>query len=256
MIKIIRLHNWSIASQLRLEEALLRHDTGNWCVVNALPAPTIVLGLSGKASELIHGNLVRRDQVPVLRRFTGGGTVVVGKGTIVATLIANKHDTPCGAFPRDIMAYTGDIYADVFHRLIGERVLSLREHDYVIDGSMKVGGNAQSIIRSRWLHHTSFLWDFNDKDMRYLTLPSRRPDYRRDRDHSAFITRLWPRILQRHNSFSDAALLLASELTQRLSSDFDEVISDDNCMQEALAILEARGTNWFGGTYTINHSDL
>ena len=44
---------------------------------------------------------------------------------------------------------------------------SLRENDYVLD-ARKIGGNAQSIIRDRWVHHTSFLWDFNVMRMQYL----------------------------------------------------------------------------------------
>jgi len=43
----------------------------------------------------------------------------------------------------------------------------LRENDYVL-GPRKMGGNAQSIIKNRWVHHTSFLWDFDVLKMRYL----------------------------------------------------------------------------------------
>ena len=44
---------------------------------------------------------------------------------------------------------------------------SLRENDYVL-GAHKIGGNAQSIVKGRWVHHTSFLWDFDPAKMRYL----------------------------------------------------------------------------------------
>jgi hypothetical protein len=44
---------------------------------------------------------------------------------------------------------------------------SLRENDYVLD-NRKIGGNAQTIVRNRWVHHTSFLWDFNAQRMQYL----------------------------------------------------------------------------------------
>ena len=36
-----------------------------------------MLGFSGKAPELVNVELVARDWVPMIRRFTGGGTVVV-----------------------------------------------------------------------------------------------------------------------------------------------------------------------------------
>jgi lipoate-protein ligase A len=35
-------------------------------------------------------------------------------------------------------------------------------------GEKKIGGNAQTISKGRWVHHTSFLWDFTEKNMQYL----------------------------------------------------------------------------------------
>lgn len=45
-------------------------------------------------------------------------------------------------------------------------------------GSRKFGGNAQSITKDRWIHHTSFLWDYDAGNMAYLKLPNRAPEYR------------------------------------------------------------------------------
>jgi lipoate-protein ligase A len=53
-----------------------------------------------------------------------------------------------------------------------------------------MGGNAQSITKEGWLHHTSFLWDWQDAHMDYLTLPSKRPEYRQDRNHEDFLVKL------------------------------------------------------------------
>lgn len=49
--------------------------------------------------------------------------------------------------------------------------------DYVF-GDRKFGGNAQSITKNRWVHHTSFLWDYEAKNMSYLKLPAKAPQYR------------------------------------------------------------------------------
>jgi len=49
--------------------------------------------------------------------------------------------------------------------------------DYAFN-TRKFGGNAQSITKNRWIHHTSFLWDYDVKNMDYLKLPMRAPTYR------------------------------------------------------------------------------
>lgn len=67
----------------------------------------------------------------------------------------------------------------------------LREHDYVI-GDKKIAGNAQTITKDRWVHHTSFLWDYDNHNMSYLSIPKKRPEYRANRDHNDFLRRLKP----------------------------------------------------------------
>jgi hypothetical protein len=52
--------------------------------------------------------------------------------------------------------------------------------DYVF-GVRKFGGNAQAITNKRWLHHTSFLWDFDPANMAALLNPAKQPDYRQVR---------------------------------------------------------------------------
>jgi lipoate-protein ligase A len=49
--------------------------------------------------------------------------------------------------------------------------------DYVF-GERKFGGNAQAITNKRWLHHTSFLWDFEPANMAALLNPAKQPHYR------------------------------------------------------------------------------
>ena len=45
-------------------------------------------------------------------------------------------------------------------------------------GMSKFGGNAQAITKNRWLHHTSFLWDFDATSMQLLQMPAKAPAYR------------------------------------------------------------------------------
>ena len=90
------------------------------------------------------------------------------------------------------MDWSEDFYRNVF----GDRMagFALRENDYVV-GERKFGGNAQSISGPRWVHHTSYLWDFERDNMSLLTNPKKQPEYREGRDHNDFLCRLaefWP----------------------------------------------------------------
>jgi lipoate-protein ligase A len=64
--------------------------------------------------------------------------------------------------------------------------MHLRENDYVI-GQRKWGGNAQYLCKGRWLHHTSMLWDFEQKNMEYLLMPEKITTYRESRGHNEFL---------------------------------------------------------------------
>ena len=98
------------------------------------------------------------------------------------------------------------VFSDVFHTLSVDRsrvpastkrklggkqdgTFQLTNNDYTM-GDRKIGGNAQAIMSKRWLHHTSFLWDYNESRMALLKEPERRPDYRGNRKHETFITAL------------------------------------------------------------------
>jgi lipoate-protein ligase A len=77
-----------------------------------------VNALRRKASELLELGFVLRDEVPVIRRFTGGGTVIVDHGTIFVTLICNKDDVPgVQPYPRSIMSWSALLYSQVFRRI-------------------------------------------------------------------------------------------------------------------------------------------
>ncbi|KAF3329959.1 putative lipoate-protein ligase A [Carex littledalei] len=188
IMNLVRMQGVPILDQLHLEERLLRCDLKNWCIVNVgTPQPTIVMGISGKPSELINIKSVIHNQVPVIRRFTGGGTVIVDKETIFVTLICNREAVPLlQLYPQPIMSWTGTLYQDAL-RDFGK--FSLRENDYVFD-NLKFGGNAQSITKNKWIHHTSFLWDYDERNMEYLKHPQRTPKYRSERSHIEFLCRM------------------------------------------------------------------
>lgn len=181
----IQLENVPILEQLRLEEALLRTDERSFCLVNYGSPRAIVMGISGQPEVLLNVEAVKRDQIPVIKRFSGGGTVIVDENTLFITFIMEKDHINIPAFPEPILRWSADLYATAW----GIPGFHLKENDYCI-GDKKCGGNAQYIKKDRWLHHTSFLWDYSEENMKYLRLPAKRPKYRQDREHHDFLTPL------------------------------------------------------------------
>lgn len=193
VLHVLRLARGSISlfDQLVLEEALLRADDRNWVIVRGGVGPCIVMGISGDLTSLVDVDAALAARMPVVRRFTGGGTVVADEGTAFVSFICERGAAR-GAppFPRELMAWSAALYSLVFKALAPHAPpFALRDHDYAL-GDRKVGGNAQALSRERFVHHTSFLWDADAARHSLLRLPKKRPAWRADRPHSAFVGRL------------------------------------------------------------------
>lgn len=177
-MNLLVLTRTPIFEQLQIEEALLRAGSGNWVIVNTGSTPAIVMGISS-------GGVHTSACLPRIRRFSGGGTVVVDEHTVFCSFIFDDCSVPCEKTPTALMDWSLDFFSPVF----SPHTLVLEEHDYVLD-DRKVGGNAQSFVRGRSLHHTSFLWDWDPNHMQCLMHPDREPEYRRQRPHDSFCNKL------------------------------------------------------------------
>ena len=186
-LKVITLHNVSIFDQLKMEEYLLRDTTDNYCIINQGSPPSIVMGISGVIGDLVYEEKLEEAKIPLIKRFSGGGTVVIDENTLFITFICNSKETQVPCFPEPIFKFSEGIYKKVFCDL----PFQLKQNDYIFNDK-KFGGNAQYIKKDRWLHHTSFLWDYVPHLMNLLKHPSKTPEYREGRSHTDFICTLKP----------------------------------------------------------------
>ena len=69
-----------------------------------------------KLDELVHVDAAKAAGMQVIRRFSGGGTVVVDENTLFSTLILQAADVPGGVecYPRPIMKWSEGFYWPVF----------------------------------------------------------------------------------------------------------------------------------------------
>jgi lipoate-protein ligase A len=212
------------AENLALDEALLEAAEARQTAVTSeppgevlriweSPSLAVVLGRGCRAEDEVDLMACQHDGVPVLRRPSGGGTVLIGPGSLMYTLVLS-----CQARPelRSI---------DVAHRTVLDRhVAALRpwlptvraagtsdlacdtlgaietSRDLVSDASRDAAGNPPSPVRKfsgnslrvrrDWiLYHGTLLYDFPlDTLPRYLRPPPREPAYRQHREHADFVT--------------------------------------------------------------------
>jgi lipoate---protein ligase len=145
------------------------------------------MGISGQPDQLLDLSKIKENNIPVIKRFSGGGTVIVDENTLFISFVMTKTNVDAAPFPEPILRWSADLYASAWDI----RGFQLRENDYCI-GDKKCGGNAQYMRKNRWIHHTSFLWDYKSENMDVLLLPPKCPAYRQDRSHDDFLCRLHP----------------------------------------------------------------
>lgn len=183
----------SAAENLALDEALLlaaeSGDGGEVLRFWEWPEPAVVLGAGGRIADDVAEAGCVADGVPLLRRSSGGGTVLLGRGCLLYTLILNyERDPALGAIRPSYHFILGRIAAE-----LAEGV-GLVEQDGVSDlvlAGRKVSGTAQQRKRSFLLHHGTLLCDMDLSLLpRYLREPPRQPEYRAGRPHLAFVSNL------------------------------------------------------------------
>lgn len=148
----------------------------------------VVLGVSRAFEAEVHEAACRRHGVAVLRRASGGGTVVIGPGTVqYAFAILHPQD----AEPPSLDAVKRACNDAVRRALAAAGVDSSLETDPSGDlraGDRKVGGLALRRRRQATLLHGTLLADADlARIAEVLRHPEREPAWRRRRGHLDFL---------------------------------------------------------------------
>ncbi len=182
------------AENLACDEALLE-----WCEAGGEgeilrfwepSQPFVVVGYANRVAQEVNVAACEALKIPILRRCSGGGTVVQSAGCLNYSLILKISDNG----PTSAIASTNNF---VMTRNCAA-ILSLMKGFPVIKGftdlamgHLKFSGNAQRRLRKRLIFHGTFLLN-SDLDLieQVLRLPSKQPDYRNNRAHRDFLMNL------------------------------------------------------------------
>lgn len=182
------------AENLALDEALLEQSESAGRPTETLRLwesnrPMVVLGRSSKIDDEIHADTCRKLDIPILRRISGGAAILTGPGCLMYAVVFS-HRARGGLRAIDhahrfvlgtLAAALAPLAPDVKYRGISDLAV----------GELKFSGNSVRYKRDHLLYHGTLLYNFPLELIdRCLAMPPRRPEYRRERAHGAFVTNL------------------------------------------------------------------
>ncbi|MBZ0258724.1 lipoate--protein ligase family protein [bacterium] len=193
-MKLLDLSFASPYQTIACDEALLlqREEDGGGPILRFWETETtfVVLGRSNKTELEVNVGACRELQVPIVRRTSGGGSVINGPGCLNYTLILPiDPNGPLAKIDRTYL-YVLERHQAVLQDMGAGTVQIQGISDLSINGR-KFSGNAQRRKRRYVLFHGTFLLNFDiGSIMRLLPMPSKQPDYRAQRQHAEFLMNL------------------------------------------------------------------
>lgn len=193
-MKVLDLTLPSPAENLACEEALLdAAEAGEADEVLRFwesPQHFVVVGYANKAATEVNSIACEARGIPILRRCSGGGTVLQGPGCLNYALVLRIADDGPTQSIHAANQFIMERNRAALAALTNQAVQICGHTDLAING-LKFSGNAQRRRRHYLLFHGTFLLQFDFALLsELLPMPSLRPDYRQERNHGEFLTRL------------------------------------------------------------------
>lgn len=223
-----------------IDDQVLQHYDQAVCTKVFVPDfSAVVLGSANDADLEVNLQSCAEKGVPVLRRYGGGGTVVLYPGCVVVSI---------GCWVKD-QFNNSKYFKGINQALImalGKQWPIMRDLGQagisdIVFGEKKVAGTSLFRSRNYLLYQASILVDLDiDLVSQLLRHPTKEPDYRQGRAHSEFLAGL----IDVDSSVTSAAAVVRS-LERHLLPTFNEsldgqLIQPDQAQYGALAARLAR----------------
>lgn len=153
-----------------------------------MPSLCVVMGRGSKIAE-VNERKCREDRVPILKRCSGGASIVAGPGCLMYSLLLSLEKRPALRSIDATHAWVMQRVCQAVSRVVpnvqfrGTCDLTLRDR--------KFSGNAVRYKRNWLLYHGTLLYRFPLEIIpQYLEMPPRQPAYRESRGHADFLVNL------------------------------------------------------------------
>jgi lipoate-protein ligase A len=185
----------SAAENLALDEALLdaaeaaAERSGEVLRIWEPQSAAVVLGRSSRIDREVNREACRTAGVPLLRRTSGGLTVLVGPGCLMYALVLRRQGRPelCSSSEAHRFVLC-TLAAALAPHVPGVRCQGTSD---LAIGERKFSGNSIRARRTHLLYHGTLLYGFRLQLIeRCLRVPPRMPGYRQRRPHATFVANL------------------------------------------------------------------
>jgi lipoate---protein ligase len=178
-LSLLRSASEALAHESRLHD-LAETGAGEYLWIWEITEPAIVMGHAADCVLDVNKEACERAGVPILRRTSGGRSVLLNKGCLNYSLILRHEGRSFRAWYRSILGAVLDAAG-----VAGARC----ESTDLILHDRKFSGCAQRRRRQTLLHHGTILYDFDIAAAEhFLAMPRHQPAYRKARSHADFLT--------------------------------------------------------------------
>jgi len=180
------------AENLACDEALLQlaEEDGTADEVLRVWEPMqyfVVVGYANRVATEVDLPFCQENGVPVLRRCTGGGTVLQGPGCLNYSLVLRISESG----PLQSIPATNNFILKRHQAALSELLrapIEMQGHTDLAIGGLKMSGNSQRRKRDFLLFHGSFMLHLDISLVeKALRMPSKEPEYRLNRSHTDFL---------------------------------------------------------------------
>lgn len=155
---LIRNDNTDPYFNLALEEYLLKEFNED-CFILWQNEPCVVVGKNQNVLNEINENFIRKNNIKVARRISGGGAVYHDLGNLNFTYIINDTENDIRNYEKFLTPIIEALATQGVNAEMSER------NDLTING-LKFSGNAQYKHKNRLLHHGTILFSSNLNNVR------------------------------------------------------------------------------------------
>ena len=196
-------------SEYNLPDIQLLNESTNKFLLWIPDKSYIVLGASNNAKDAVVEDVTLRDDICVIKRRTGGQTVMLTPNNIIISALITDESV---MKPKDVFNRFNEFIIDAIAKNHNLK-FSTRGISDIALGEKKIMGSSMYRGKGKLFYHA--VLNFSEPSttfQKYLKHPSNEPDYRKGRMHHEFVSSL------KETGYTESMHHLKKELTASLST--------------------------------------